>query len=142
METLLKDPAHGSSERIQRLIRSFSCDLVHGVTAGKILTLKHYLVGLGFHNMGGQKLLVQILNLLGHSVSYDTIRNSETALAELNQLQSEMGASCGLYPKSNDGFVHTYFWADNFNKKVEGKNTSMIDSTHMIKFQERHNESL
>ena len=142
LETLLKDPAHGSSERIQRLIRSFSCDLVHGVTAGKILTLKHYLVGLGFHNMGGQKLLVQILNLLGHSVSYDTIRSSETALAELNQLQSEMGASCGLYPKSNDGFVHTYFWADNFNKKVEGKNTSMIDSTHMIKFQERHNESL
>ena len=53
-----------------------------------------------------------------------------------------MGASYGLYPKSNDGFVDAYYWANIFNKKVEGKNTSMIHSTHIIKFQERDSDSL
>ena len=33
--------------------------------------------------------------------------------------------------------VFTYFWADNFNKKIESENIAMIDSTHMIKFQEK-----
>ena len=142
LETLLKDPAHGTSDRIQRLVRSYSCDLIHGVTAGKLLTLKHYLIGLGLHNMGGQKLLVKILSLLGHSVPYDTVVSAETALAELSQLKAETGMSSGLQPTSNDGFVYTYFWADNFNKKVESEHTSMIDSTHMIKFQEDNEDAL
>ena len=36
-----------------------------------------------------------------------------------------------------DDSVFTYFWANNFNKKVDSeKGTNMIDSTHLIKFRE------
>ena len=63
-KTLLKDQSHGTSERVKRLIRSYSCDLIHGVTLGKVITLKHYLLGMGFHNISGQKLLTKILWLV------------------------------------------------------------------------------
>ena len=99
LETLLKEPAHGLSECVKRLIKSYACDMVHGVTLGKVVTLKHYLLGLGFHNMSGQKLLIKILSLFGHTVSYDTVTMAETSLAEISQLQSESGTSSGLQPK-------------------------------------------
>ena len=138
-ETLLKDQSHGTSERVNRLIRSYSCDMIHGVTLGKVITLKYYLLGLGCHNMSGQKLLTKILWLLGHAVSAvsdDTVNSSETALADLSQLQAESGTSSGLLPTTGESYVFTYFWADNFNKKVESDSVRMIDSTHMIKFHE------
>ena len=53
LETLLKDPSHSSSDRVKRLMKSYACDMVNGVTVGKILTLKHYLLGLGFQNFSG-----------------------------------------------------------------------------------------
>ena len=44
-------------------------DLVHGVTKGKTIMEKHFLIGLGVHNLTGQRNAVEILNKLGHSVS-------------------------------------------------------------------------
>ena len=43
----------------------------------------------------------------------------------------------GLKPTSENGMVFTYFWADNFNKKIENENIAMIDSTHKVKIQEK-----
>ena len=42
-----------------------------------------------------------------------------------------------IKPLTADDSVLTYFWADNFNKKVDSeKGTNMINCTHLIKFQE------
>lgn len=94
-------------------------------------------MGLGLHNLIGQKLPIQILSRLGHSLSYHTVTSIETAQAEASQLCYEEGTSEGLKPISENDFVFTYFWADNFNKKIESENIGMIDSTHMVKFQEK-----
>ena len=56
-------------------------------------------------------------------------------------MQASLDSSSGLQPIAADGFVHTYFWADNFNKKVESDKIGMVDSTHMIKFQEKNAQS-
>ena len=53
------------------------------------------------------------------------------------------GTSPGLRPLTADDLVFTYFWAANFNKKVDSeKGTKMIDSTHLIKFQEESPRSV
>ena len=48
-------------ENISRFIESFCADLIHVVSKGNVMTPKHYLLGLGIHNMTGQKTPVQVL---------------------------------------------------------------------------------
>ena len=52
---LLKDKEHSAlrSSNIQRLIDSFAADMFHGVTRGKTITAKHFLLALGLHNLTG-----------------------------------------------------------------------------------------
>ena len=81
MEDLLKTPGYSISEKVQHLVYSYSSNLIHGVTQGEILTLKHFLVGLGIHNLTGHKLPIKILSNLGHSADYKTICQLETGQA-------------------------------------------------------------
>ena len=136
LENVLKTPGHACSEKVQHYILSYSSDLIHGVTLGKVLTLKHFLLGVGLHNITGQKITIRILANLGHSTDYKLVCQIETAEAEIAQLLYDEETSPGLKPSLEDSYVFTYFWADNFNKKIESDHTGMIDSTHMIKFQE------
>ena len=129
LESFLKDPSLWTSDRLKHLIISYSCDMVHGVTLGKVMTLKRYLLGIGFYNISGDKLLVRILSFLRRAVSYD----AETAFTEVSQIQTESGISSGLQPETGDDYVCTYFRADNFDEKIERKKIGMIASTHMIK---------
>ena len=57
-------------DALLRLVDSFCADFVHAVTKGEVITLKHYLLSLGMRNMTGQKLPIQIVNKLGHCISY------------------------------------------------------------------------
>ena len=50
------------------LIQSYSSDLVYGVTRGKVITAKHFLLGLGLHDVTGQKKPVEINHRLGHGI--------------------------------------------------------------------------
>ena len=63
---LLKANDHSESNTVKRLVESYSSDLIHGVTRGKVVTAKHFLPGLELHNITGQKKPVQIINRLGH----------------------------------------------------------------------------
>ena len=67
MDKLLTSPGH-DSEIVKCLSLSYTRDLIHGVTRGKVITLKHFLVGMGLHNITGQKLPIHMLSRLGHSV--------------------------------------------------------------------------
>ena len=48
---ILKLKDHMPSESIKRLIQSYASDLIHCVTRGKGITLKHFLLGMGLHNL-------------------------------------------------------------------------------------------
>ena len=74
-------------------------------------------------------------------MSYNTVCIVKTALAEVSELHASLEPSSGLQPIAAGGFVHTFFWADNFDKKVKSDKIWMMDSTHMIKFQEKNAHS-
>ena len=137
LSTLLISPGHISTSSTNCLIQSFSQDLINGVTRGRVTMFKHFILGVGLHNITGQQLPIRILSHLGHCIDCKAACQSETAEAEIARQLYQEGASPGLKPISEDDVVLTHFWADNFNKKLESdKGNDMINSTHLVKFQE------
>ena len=133
MDKLLTSPCH-DSEIVERLPLSYTGDLIHGVTRGKVIILKHFLVGMGLHNITGQKLPIQMLSRLGHSVDYNTVCEIETVQVE-TALQNAEVNPLNLKPATENSTVLTVFLADNFNAKIDNDN-KMINSTHIVAFQE------
>ena len=89
--------------------------MIHVVTHGKILTDKHFLLGLGIHNITGQKRTLQIINMHGHCIDYNKV--------------------CKV--------AATHSWADNSNMDVETPDRKgSIHSTRMIAFQEKSESSV
>ena len=41
------------SNNAVRLVNSYALDMIHGVTRGKVMTAKHFLLALGLHNITG-----------------------------------------------------------------------------------------
>ena len=54
-ESILSQPGRCDNVNAPRLVDSFSQDLVHGVPKGRTIMEKHFLVGLGIHNLTGQR---------------------------------------------------------------------------------------
>ncbi len=110
-KTLLsqKDSHNVIGERVERLVDSFSQDIMHAVSKGKFLTLKHAAVGLGLHSLTGQKLPITILSSLGHSISYDTVTEIETAQAELVEHFQSLCLSLPLQPAAEGKKVSRCF---------------------------------
>ena len=82
-ELLSNKTSHTMSERVGRLTYSFCQDIVHAMSKGKFRTPKHISLGLGRHSLTGQKLPITVLARFGHSITYDTVNEIETAQAEL-----------------------------------------------------------
>ena len=139
LTNLLKSKDRANSEVIKRLVHSYGSDLIHGVTRGKVATLKHFLIGLGLHNITGLKTSIQVLSHLGLSISYDLVCEVETAEAEAAQKwMSESQSPQQNQDPSNRDIVLTYWWFDNFNQKLESQTgAGAIDSIHIVEFSER-----
>ena len=100
--------------------------------------LNHFILGVGLHNITGQQLPIRILSHLDHCIDYKTVCQSETAETEIARQLYQEGAYPGSRPISEDDVVLTHFWVDSFNKKLESdKGNDMINSTHLVKFQEK-----
>ena len=128
---LLKAKDHDCSDTTRRLIDSYSSDLIHGVTRSRIITLKHFLIGVGLHNLTGLKIPIRILSHLGHSIDYNVVREVETAGAELAM------RNLSLNEEPLEETFLTFWWADNVNQNIEiltGHGT--INSTHIVEFSE------
>ena len=137
--TVLKSKEHSLAEPFKRFVHSYSSDLVHGVTRGKVITLKHFLIGIGLHNLTGLKAPIKILSNLGHSINYNLVCEVETAEAELalKLLEEDQGVH-SLLPISDNATVLTYWWADNFNQTLETQTGhGEINSTHIVEFAEK-----
>ena len=85
---------HGTSLTAERLIDSFSQDIMCAVSKGELLTLKHASLGLGLHGLTGQKLPLQVPSRRGHSMTYDQMCEAETAQAELVQHLNQCPYPC------------------------------------------------
>lgn len=137
LTTLLKSPKHAATDRIRRIVDSYAADFVYGVSGE--LTAKHYLLGHGLHCMTGNKESVLVTNRLGHSASYDTILDIETAQAQkaVELMNSANTSILTLRPKYPEQTVLIFFWADNFNKNVDKESGGgAIEITTMMAFQE------
>ena len=44
---------HNLSDSSKRLVSSYSSDLISAISGGKVVTLKHFLLGVGLHNITG-----------------------------------------------------------------------------------------
>ena len=89
---------------------------------------------MGLHSITGQKLPIQMLSRLGHSVDYNTVCEIETAQAEIALKIAEVNP-LKLRPATEKSTVFTGLWADNFNAKIDSDN-KIINSTHIVNFQE------
>ena len=80
---LLTGSDQQNSESVDRLLKSYASDLIHGVTRGNVITAKHFLLGQGLHNMTGQKKPVEVNHRLGHSIDYKFVCETEIAFLSI-----------------------------------------------------------
>ena len=73
------DPVPPPTVRVQSLVKSFSQDIVYVVTNGKMKPPKQVLLSYGQKTLTGNVELIQILNRLGHGVSYSQLEENDTA---------------------------------------------------------------
>ena len=132
---LLRNKDHPNREALTRLIESYTSNLIHDVTRGKVITTKHFLLGLGLHNITGQRLPIQILHRLGHCMDYNFVCEIETAQAETAQMLATESGSLPLKPASRTETVLTYFWVDNFDMNLETQpGKGALNLTHLVAF--------
>lgn len=137
LTNLLKSSDHAISPSVNRLVESYSDDFIHGVSRGTTLTKKHFLLGVGLHNLTGQKKVIQITNRLGHSISYYKTCEIEHAQAQKAQILAKKSSALPLKPSTSNDFVLTTFWVDNFDMKVETQaGGGALNITTLMAFQE------
>ena len=137
---LLKNKKHSAGETVQMHVDSFTQDVIHSVSNGKILTLKHTLIGCGLHSLTGSKKTIEILSKMGNSCTYDRVREIETAQAELAQEFRKGQFPLPLVPKDELSKVLVRFCWDNFDSMKENKDGS-IHTCHGVAYTEESNES-
>ena len=121
------DPRRNNSIIKNRRIESICQDVIFATTSGLKIPSKHLQVGLVMKSLTGSKKAVEILNRLGHSVSYNTVEELETELtftATKENLLSPDGMSLssdkatGLAFDNYDCFVETLSGKDTLHDTV------------------------
>ena len=79
LETSIKYGDHCITEKRARLISSVTQDIVFDVTRGKVMQCKHFLLALGLHSLTGFGKIIDIVQKLGHCISYNLMSDFETA---------------------------------------------------------------
>ena len=125
LSSLLKNKTHSPRATVLKHARSFAQDIIHSISNGKFLTLKHTLVGCGIHSMTGLRKPIDILASFGNSCTYDNVREIETAQAELAQHLMDTQFPLPLIPKDNTCIALVHFWWDNFDSSKETKEGSI-----------------
>ena len=98
---------------------------------------KHFLIGLGVHNLTGQRNVVEILSKFGHSVSYTMASEILTANAESCLEKSKLTSLLPLHPSRACEIVLSHFWVDNFDLATDKQyGGGEINITTLMAFQE------
>ncbi len=67
---------------VERQILSIAQDIIHCNTNGRVKLPKHTSLALCVHHLTSSKRLIELLNRMGHCVSYDEMRAVNTSIAE------------------------------------------------------------
>ena len=78
LEYLVKFPGCETTENVKRIVNWFASDFIESISGKKLTTAKHLVLAFRLHNITGQKKVIQILNKLGHCISYDLTCEIET----------------------------------------------------------------
>ena len=99
-----------------------------------MITPKHFLMGLGLHNMTGQNNVIDIVSKLGHSISYYRTCEIEFAQAEISSIWDPITFT------TRNTWWHciNIFWVDNLDKKIDSKTGGgMIHVATLVAFREK-----
>ena len=144
-EALLKNPKHSLTSSNIIKSKSMVSDAIHNITEGRVLTAKHVSLGQGIHSITGQKVLVQVVNKLGHCITYDKVMDAETTQAQIaaEAITSNDQRALPLKPVNDTAKVRTAFWADNLDKNTDNRTgASSVHMTTLMAFQEVGLESI
>ena len=70
-------------EPVKRLIQSYDSNLIFSLRNSQVITLNHFLLGVGLLNITGLKL--PILSHIRHSIDYNLVCEIEIAETEVSQ---------------------------------------------------------
>lgn len=105
-----------TSQKVDILIQSFSQDLIHAVTGGQYKPPKHIMLSYGVKSLTGNVELIQILNRLGHAISYSQLQENDTGLC----LQKLAAANQGIIlPENIHPYLFTNLAFDNIDRLEE-----------------------
>ena len=100
--------------QLQNIILSIGQDLVHNVSGGKKWTPKHLGLACTLHQATISKGLVQLFHNAGHIISYYSVLQVDTALAESTVKSMNINTGAVIPPNLiNNRFV--YFSCDNID---------------------------
>ena len=105
------------SKRTEVLINSFSQDLIFTATNGHSKPPKHILTAYAVKTLTGNVEIIQMLNRLGHAVSYSQIEENDTALC-MQKIAANLNNSFAL-PQTIQPCVFTTLAWDNIDRLEE-----------------------
>ena len=129
---MIKYDDHSITEKQARLISSITKDIVFAVTRGKVMQRTHFLLALRIHSLTGSRKIIDIVHKLGHCISYNLMKDIETAQANYSLSLSKKGDILPVHPSSKSYVVPTFFWVDNFDTVVERVGGGNV--THLVVF--------
>ena len=120
----------------ERRILSFAQDVIHSASNARVKVPKHVSLAMTVHYLTTSKLLITLLNRMGHWSSYDEIQSVDTSLAmEVVAKSEEYGT---VIPSNISPMSFIQLAADNndFNEEtLDGKNTT--HATTMVVYQRK-----
>lgn len=123
ISSLLRGPRECKNEKLETKIKSISSSIILSATHGSVKPSTCLSLALVTKSMTGSRRMVEILNRLGHCVSYSVVEELESELAYGCAANSNI-LPYGLIPKNPKLRTHVAF--DNYDKFVEtssGKDT-------------------
>lgn len=122
IKSLLSGPRESRNERKDIKIDSICSSIIYSMTNGTVKPSTSLSLGLVTKSVTGSRKMVEILNRLGHCVSYNVVEELETELAYGSSAHEHI-LPYGLINNPN---LRTHVAFDNFDKFVEtssGKDT-------------------
>ena len=104
-------------EQKSRICYSFAQDIAYGVTNDKVKTPKSILLPTMIKSLTNKSELINVLNRLGHSVSYSTLLESQTENA-FRILDHQLRSGC-IIPEECQAESFTIFVAGNIDQNEE-----------------------
>ena len=92
LQLFFKFLLNGTSEQnnkevLDRKVNALASDVIFNVSRATVKPWKHVALGLGFSSLTGSKLAIQILNRMGHCISYIDAKGLETEFAYSVQVE-------------------------------------------------------